>query len=196
MQKPKDLAGTRFGRLMVLEFCDQDLQKRFMWRCLCDCGNEKIIRSRHLTSGQIRSCGCLMRESSVVNGKVGAKKHSGSKSHLYKADLTQERREKTRNLVQLREWVKQVFERDNHTCDLCKRRGKGMHAHHLNCWPDYPDERFLLANGITLCKSCHKNFHHSLPSKNRSSCSRLGYEKFKSRWYLNRYIDQIDFERD
>lgn len=57
----KDLTGERFGRLLVLG----DSGKRrpgsggIIWRCLCDCGQEKEIRQDALLSGATVSCGCL-----------------------------------------------------------------------------------------------------------------------------------------
>lgn len=32
---------------------------RRRWRCLCDCGKEKLIAPTHFCSGQSKSCGCL-----------------------------------------------------------------------------------------------------------------------------------------
>ena len=33
-----------------------------MWRCRCDCGNEKIVVGDNLSSGKSNSCGCLKKE--------------------------------------------------------------------------------------------------------------------------------------
>lgn len=33
-----------------------------MAMCLCSCGTRKVIRAKHVTSGRIKSCGCLRRE--------------------------------------------------------------------------------------------------------------------------------------
>jgi hypothetical protein len=38
-----------------------------MWSCKCDCGNETISRCSDLISGKIKSCGCLLKETSCVN---------------------------------------------------------------------------------------------------------------------------------
>lgn len=32
------------------------------WLCKCDCGNSKIARGSHLKEGDIKSCGCLVRD--------------------------------------------------------------------------------------------------------------------------------------
>lgn len=35
---------------------DNGLEK---WRCICDCGNEKLAEGYYLRKGMIASCGCL-----------------------------------------------------------------------------------------------------------------------------------------
>lgn len=57
----KDLAGKRFGRLMILSRA-ANVGKFVAWLCRCDCGTEKIIKSCHLRNGHTNSCGCLSRE--------------------------------------------------------------------------------------------------------------------------------------
>lgn len=59
----KDLAGQRFGRLVVLGLADVPDRKGFIfWRVKCDCGTEKILMQNNFIYGQTRSCGCLSRE--------------------------------------------------------------------------------------------------------------------------------------
>jgi len=57
-----DLVGQRFGRLVVIELCGSDKGKNRLWRCKCDCGNEKITNTHNLRSGDTQSCGCLRSE--------------------------------------------------------------------------------------------------------------------------------------
>lgn len=56
------LVGQRFGRLLVLAEHGQDAHRAYLWRCLCDCGNESTIRGSDLKSGVTQSCGCGVRE--------------------------------------------------------------------------------------------------------------------------------------
>lgn len=60
-----DIAGQKFTRLTVLERAESK-GKHAAWKCVCDCGNEKIVMGANLRTGQVKSCGCLLRESSRV----------------------------------------------------------------------------------------------------------------------------------
>ena len=61
MSKLQDLTGAKFGRLTVLQR-EASKNGRTMWKCLCDCGNEKIVEAYNLKSGHVKSCGCLNYE--------------------------------------------------------------------------------------------------------------------------------------
>lgn len=58
-----NLKGKRFGKLVVKEqvgsIREQSGTLRTAWLCLCDCGNEVVVKTRELISGNTHSCGCL-----------------------------------------------------------------------------------------------------------------------------------------
>ncbi|MEK6884669.1 MAG: HNH endonuclease [Nanoarchaeota archaeon] len=54
-------------------------------------------------------------------------------------------------------WRKAVFEKDNYTCQSCGKYGQYLEAHHKKAWAKYPDLRYDINNGETLCKECHNN---------------------------------------
>ena len=67
--------GERYGMLVVESFAGNG-----KWKCICDCGNEVIVRSGNLTYGNTKSCGCLndyKRHNSCIT-------HGDSYSRLYK----------------------------------------------------------------------------------------------------------------
>lgn len=55
------LAGLRFGRLIAIEEADAP-PGIVKWKCRCDCGKFKVVRSVNLKSGHTLSCGCLARD--------------------------------------------------------------------------------------------------------------------------------------
>jgi len=60
-----------------------------------------------------------------------------------------------------KQWRKKVFKRDEYRCQFCNKIGKGnLNAHHVESFNSNPELRTTVANGITLCETCHKNFHH------------------------------------
>ena len=61
-RKALDLAGKRFGRLVVIEKSGKDSYNYTTWTCKCDCGNTKSTRGVNLTNGNTQSCGCLQIE--------------------------------------------------------------------------------------------------------------------------------------
>jgi hypothetical protein len=58
--------------------------------------------------------------------------------------------------VEYREWRTAVFERDNYTCKCGFKGSKGyITAHHIKSFAHYPELRYEVSNGITLCEKCH-----------------------------------------
>jgi 5-methylcytosine-specific restriction endonuclease McrA len=56
-----------------------------------------------------------------------------------------------------RAWRRAVFERDNWTCQFCGHRGGGeIHADHIKPWAYFPELRYEVSNGRTLCRDCHR----------------------------------------
>ncbi len=58
-------------------------------------------------------------------------------------------------------WRSEVYKRDGWACRLCgiKCNNKNITAHHLKLFSEFPELRFVVDNGITLCRSCHMKLH-------------------------------------
>ena len=66
--------------------------------------------------------------------------------------------ERLRKSKEFKEWRKSVFERDEYRCTKCSSN-KDLHPHHIKAFAKYPELRFDLDNGITLCSECHGKEH-------------------------------------
>jgi hypothetical protein len=72
-----EIAGQRFGRLLVIELAEKR-KTGAMWRCRCDCGVMKIAPGHMLRRGQIKSCGCLKSE---VSSRLAKSLHKRGQKH-------------------------------------------------------------------------------------------------------------------
>ena len=56
------------------------------------------------------------------------------------------------------EWRTNVYKRDNFKCQWpnCNMKQK-LNAHHIKNWAEFPGLRFVVQNGISLCR-----YHHDM----------------------------------
>lgn len=54
----KDLMGRKFGKLTAIEQIGKNNHGNYLWRCVCDCGKEKVVPSGKLVQGRATNCGC------------------------------------------------------------------------------------------------------------------------------------------
>lgn len=81
--------------------------------------------------------------------------------HNYKEDRTTLKKSEDRRLDYCyKDWVKLVKNRDGFICALksveCNNK---LEAHHIFSWRDYPELRYIVTNGITLCRFHHPRKH-------------------------------------
>lgn len=59
------------------------------------------------------------------------------------------------------QWRLSVYVRDKYTCQHCFKHcnKKSIVAHHIKTWAEFPEYRFDIDNGLTLCRSCHAKVH-------------------------------------
>lgn len=58
----RNLTGEKFGRLTVTGLVGRGKRQVLLWRCVCTCGNIRVVCSSNLNKGHHQSCGCLSAE--------------------------------------------------------------------------------------------------------------------------------------
>lgn len=89
MSKFQDLTGKKFGKLTVISRAEDYIKpnghKIIQWDCLCECGNETIVRGEYLKSGHTKSCGCDKSISHSIT-------HGQTNTRLYKIWISMKER--------------------------------------------------------------------------------------------------------
>lgn len=98
------------------------------------------------------------RKLSLLTRANMADAHSGSKTNFWKGGITPINKA-IRAGLKYALWREAVFRRDNYTCVFCKVRGGRIEADHIKEFAKYPELRFKLSNGRTLCRPCHIDRH-------------------------------------
>lgn len=110
----------------------------------------------HKTWQSVRKgCGC---------NECGYDNIRGEKNWNYNENLTYEDRQKRDNSEYLI-WRDSVYRKDGFRC-ICCSSNTNIHAHHINSYHSHPELRTDVDNGVTLCKTCHYNFHKEFGFKN------------------------------
>lgn len=94
--------------------------------------------------------------------------HTGENSPRWIKDrnLLKKSDDRSRDVAN-KEWRKQVKERDGYKCKINNMWCLGqIEVHHILPWRDYPESRYDVNNGITLCK-----YHHPRKYKEESRLS-------------------------
>ena len=110
---------------------------------------------------------------------------------MYNHDKTMEERIRDRKYTAYYDWRKQVFERDEYTCQCCGQEGGKLNAHHIEAYSRNKELRTELSNGITLCEDCHKEYHSNF-YKNDADIETLDEfltGEYRIPWYAGEVFD-------
>ena len=148
--------------------------KRGKRYCSRDCNNKSLFTNRPLNCVVCGSEFYCPRSQELYRnrktcsleckGILTGRRNSGPNCHFWRGGVSSENR-KIRYSARMEKWRKTVFTRDDYMCQHCgARSGKGrpvhLHAHHVKSFAYYPELRFEVSNGLTLCRDCHRAVEH------------------------------------
>lgn len=98
-----DMKGQRFGRLLIVQQTEERGQDgTVMWKCRCDCGNERVTDRNALQTGNVRSCGCLFKDTMQqrhANNRIDLKGSTfGFLTYVEEAGITASPKQKKRRI--------------------------------------------------------------------------------------------------
>jgi hypothetical protein len=121
--------------------------------CCGDCAFiNNLISEKEYIKNYLFWIGLDGLRATVFNGKI----YVSAYNHPFEFELKTQDYRKTK---EYKEWRANVFERDGFKCQICGQVGGVLNAHHIKEFSKYPDLRYEVNNGITLCEDCHKNLH-------------------------------------
>lgn len=184
-----DTCGKEFekyeSKIGKNNFCCRDCYLKFhskeVPQCICEvCG--KVFKGNKYNANKYCSRQCYLKAHSIKNkkricpscGKEFIAKASEDKYcswECYNKDRHMPKGEDHwnwqggvskendhRDSYDYKEWRKSVYQRDGYRCVNCGSKEK-LNAHHILSWRDFPEKRYDIQNGITLCEKCHIQFH-------------------------------------
>ena len=109
--------------------------------------------------GKKGTYGNLGKKMSLENRIKQSEMRKGEKCHFWRGGVCKDNL-LIRNSLEYKLWREKIFKRDNYTCQWCgNKSGNGkrveLNADHIKPFSLFPELRFELSNGRTLCKDCH-----------------------------------------
>ena len=115
------------------------------------CGNEYFIIKAKIKTSKFCSRSCQNRfYTGKRNGGTKGNKNGNWKGGISPINNA------IRGSMEYNAWRRKILKRDDFTCVLCKSRGIELNVDHIKSFADFPELRFVMNNGRTLCVPCHK----------------------------------------
>jgi len=108
--------------------------------------------------GVVRSPEVRQRMSEAQKKRAQGEDRKGEKAGNWRGGIAPKNR-KIRYSTPHRSWVHLVLARDSKKCRNCGVSDVPLQVHHIKEFSKYPEFRFDINNGLTLCKPCHFAVH-------------------------------------
>lgn len=122
------------------------------------CSNEVEIKKRNPVRYWLGKKRTLETKQKISLSRMGKNKginNPNYKNGKYTAENIARYKHYTNSFI-YKQWRESVFKRDEYRCQKCGQIGGYLTVHHVSSWAEYPQFRYLINNGLTLCEECHK----------------------------------------
>ena len=116
------------------------------FKCSSEIHNDYLQQISNAVTYEFRCPDCSLEKNS--------KRMRGDGCHFWKGGINGDN-DTLRHRKEYKDWRTLVYKRDNYTCQCCGAYGGRLNAHHINSFANYPEFRYDINNGITLCVKCH-----------------------------------------
>lgn len=140
-------------RLIAL---NKTMNSKKIWKKCLECNRLFTVQPSKLKLGKGKYCSKQCHVSSPIWKMKVANYHKGNNSHFWRGGKTTASKI-IRSSLEYSLWRVAVFMRDNYTCVIGGRaHGSQLQADHIKSFALYPELRFAIDNGRTLCVDCHR----------------------------------------
>lgn len=130
------------------------------------CNNQFYAEQNRLKTGRGKFCSlsCKRKAGHSIGSKIKMSKakkgkpvpkRQGKNCHFWRGGITPINK-KDRMSLDSRLWREAIYQRNDYTCQICGQRGGKLQADHIKPFSLFPELRFAIDNGRTLCIDCHK----------------------------------------
>lgn len=189
--------GDKFNKLTIIErsvdYISPKGRREKQWLCRCDCGNEKVVSTSHLKTGFVKSCGCIIKDVAIENGKKQKKYNEYDLSGEYGVGYTLKNQPFYFDLADY-EKIKDYCWSFNGAGYLTANLGSNniafMHRYIMDC----PDDMVVdhihgedskndnRRSNLRICTRYQNNMNHKVSKMNTSGCVGVSYSNKDKRW--------------
>jgi hypothetical protein len=188
----RDLTGQKFGHLTVIKFGERTKSGAIKWWCQCDCGNEelKLVIGFNLKNNKTKSCGCLLRKSSMQNGKNSKKYNQYDLTGEYGIGYTSKGEEfyfdledydKIKNYCWYIDKDGYVINKSNNTATLMHRLVMNV-KENLRVDHIYHNKNDNRKQFLRICTPSQNSMNADKPKNNTSGFRGVTWDKRTSKW--------------
>lgn len=200
-----DLVGQRFGRLEVMKRMPSKIEQsgkhRGQWLCKCDCGNEIIVETNHLTNNHTQSCGCLwldcMRELLTKGNEYDL---TGKYGICYSANTNEPILFDLEDYDKIKDYTWSV---DGYGYVISKTYDKSIRMHRLLC--NVLDDSSVVVDhmdgnpynnqkwNLRVCHQRENTFNKGLQSNSKSGMLGVRLNPSGKTWHVSIGLDGVEY---